>query len=608
MEKFRVVVIDSGIDFENEIFMNMHYEGISILEKEDVNGKNYYISSLSKDSNGHGTAITYLLYKLLPNAHFTIVNCYENNEIGEEKLLYALTYILNNIDCDIINLSSGISACINKTKLYELCEQFKKRGTTIVAAFDNLGSITYPACFDNVIGVDGSLLCGNFREFECLENSIVNIRGCMHQQNLPWLNGTKRMVVGNSFIVPYVVKMVYDVISENRVSFEMLLQKLKSKCKRKIVLSKTIRHSLGVFPISKAVLFPFNKEINLLARFSNELPFEICDFFDVKYLGNIGRKLSEFDINNENRCKKIKNINEINWEQDFDTFILGHTKVLEYMLGKNGQYADVIISNCIKHKKNLFAFDKEFITPQVEKAFKENNLKIYYPEITFDDVPVNTIEKLYTPCVPSIAIFGTSSRQGKFTLQLKLRREFLRNKYKVGQIGTEPASLLFNFDYVYPLGYNAHNPLVGYDSIKTLNHIVMQLETEKEPDVIILGSQSHTIPLTINNTSNLAIYQQDILCAIRPDICLLCINITDTVEYIQKTVMFLESISGSKVLALILSPLNYTGNITISGKDELTNSNNLESFKDKYHNLGIPIYGIDEVESIVNNIIDYLAD
>lgn len=608
MKKIHVVVIDSGMDFENEIFRHMDYEGVSVFKKSSIDSTNYCISSLSKDSNGHGTAVTYLLYKLIPNAHFTVVNCYEDDNIEEEKLFYALTYILNNVDCDIINLSSGINACINKTKLYELCEQFKKKGTIIVAAFDNLGAITYPACFDNVIGVDSSFLCGNFREFEFLDNSIVNIRGCIHEQNLPWLNRTKRLIAGNSFIVPYVVKMVYDIISENKVSFEVILQKLKDKCKRKIVLTETIKHSLCAFPISKAVFFPFNKEINLIARFSNELQFEACDFFDVKYLGNIGKTLSEFNINNENSCKKIKNINEVNWEENFDTFILGHTKILEYMLGGIEQYTNTIINNCIKYHKNLFAFDKEYITSQIEKEFKKNNLKIYYPEITFDDVPINTVGKLYTPCVPSIAIFGTSSKQGKFTLQLKLRKEFLRNKYNVGQIGTEPASLLFGFDYVYPLGYNAHNPLVGYDSIKSLNHILMQLETEKEPDIIIIGSQSHTIPLTINNTSNLAIYQQDILYAIRPDVCLLCINSTDTIEYVQKNVMFLESTVGSKVLALILSPLNHMNKWSIVGNDESNDLNDLEKFKSKYCGLGIPVYGIDEIESIVNSIICYLAD
>lgn len=52
---------------------------------------------------------------------------------------------------------------------------------------------------------------------------------------------------------------------------------------------------------------------------------------------------------------------------------------------------------------------------------------------------------LYRISTPVLAVCGTSSKQGKFTLQLELRKRFCEMGYKVGQIGTEPNSLLLGW-------------------------------------------------------------------------------------------------------------------------------------------------------------------
>ena len=52
------------------------------------------------------------------------------------------------------------------------------------------------------------------------------------------------------------------------------------------------------FEIKKAIVFPFNKEMHSLARFSDLLNFEILDFYDTKFSGNMGkgiRELQEID-------------------------------------------------------------------------------------------------------------------------------------------------------------------------------------------------------------------------------------------------------------------------------------------------------------------------
>lgn len=127
MKKIHVVVIDSGINVDGEVFQNMDYTGFSVLNKCDMSANNYKIATLKNDCNGHGTAVTYLLYKLMPNAQFTIVNCYDDDFIEEEKLIYTLTYILEKLECDIINLSSGVISCIKKRSFMNYVKNSKKK-------------------------------------------------------------------------------------------------------------------------------------------------------------------------------------------------------------------------------------------------------------------------------------------------------------------------------------------------------------------------------------------------------------------------------------------------------------------------------------------------
>lgn len=67
--------------------------------------------------------------------------------------------------------------------------------------------------------------------------------------------------------------------------------------------------------------------------------------------------------------------------------------------------------------------------------------------------------KLYRNPKPVLGVFGTSSRQGKFTLQLILRKHFTELGYVIGQIGTEPTAALFEMDADFHFGYNTNTDI-----------------------------------------------------------------------------------------------------------------------------------------------------
>ncbi|GHU76486.1 hypothetical protein FACS189461_4090 [Spirochaetia bacterium] len=145
--------------------------------------------------------------------------------------------------------------------------------------------------------------------------------------------------------------------------------------------------------------------------------------------------------------------------------ILGHTHDLEYF--SNVKIRDPIIASSIERKINLFSFEDEGFTSEVHALFKDKGINLYYPELSVDNIP-EKMGKMYTIKTPVLGVFGTSKQQGKFTLQLQLRERFLRDRYKIGQLGSEPESLLFGMDYVYPFGYRG---IADSSSLRTIEYL-----------------------------------------------------------------------------------------------------------------------------------------
>jgi len=162
-----VVVIDTGICPEHNVFKNKR---IQMLEYS--RGK---IHKGGYDNFGHGTAVSGIIAK---NEEIFITSIKINgieNKANEDDLIYVLEYISQNIKADIINMSFGINVLEKKERLYSICEYLKNTGTVIVSAFDNTGTFSYPASFENVIGVISSESCRNINDIIYINDRIVNI-------------------------------------------------------------------------------------------------------------------------------------------------------------------------------------------------------------------------------------------------------------------------------------------------------------------------------------------------------------------------------------------------------------------------------------------------
>lgn len=600
----RVVVIDSGIASNHEVFNGESFQGIGVVEANGIILANSDIN----DNLGHGTAIAHIIKKYSPEVELFIIKIFQNtNDVNFNSFKYALEYVRDNIDCDVINLSLGFSICLEARELNELCTELIHQGKMIVSAYHHDGSLSYPAQFENVIGVEMGTNCKNDLIYEYLENDFINIIGRNGKQKLASLNSTYQFVEGSSYSTAYITAFIANIMSRGIKKLDEIKGVLRKGAKKihKSNYEHTKHNNWEKVKVKSAVVFPYNKEVHSLIRFSDLLPFELSDITDLKYTGKIGNVVAS---EKNNTLYKINNLYDLDWTKNFDTFIVGHIKPISDIV--NVDLLTYIVNKCIQYKKNLYSFDSLSEYKDELKEAEKLDLVFYYPEVSKKQIPPLRFGKLSQISKPIIGIFGTSSMQGKFTLQLKLRSLFQEKGYIVGQLGTEPTSLLFGIDEIYPMGYNSILEVHGHDAISTINYMLYKIES-KNPDVIIVGSQSNTIP---EYNSNLIFYptkQLEFLLGTMPDLVILSVNIDEDIDHIHDTIKSIEGLSKAKVIALVIYPV--IKKITINNLYKLSapTTDQLKSAKEYFEKcIQLDTYILNnssDMDSLFNSIVDHLT-
>lgn len=103
------------------------------------------------------------------------------------------------------------------------------------------------------------------------------------------------------------------------------------------------------------------------------------------------------------------------------------------------------------------------------------------------------------------------------------------------------------------MGYENSVDLKGFDSISLLNRYMFDVSRYSE--LIIVGSQANTVPPIMSNQCYFTTKQIEFLLGTQPDATILCVNAHDDVDYISRTINFIESLVDSKVIALVMFPL-----------------------------------------------------
>lgn len=284
--------------------------------------------------------------------------------------------------------------------------------------------------------------------------------------------------------------------------------------------------------------------------------------------------------------------------------ILGHIETLSILSGKDS--CTSIVDAATKKGKNIYCFDPPETLFENEKI-PDNLFCPKYIENSF----TKRFGKLYKTDKPILSIIGTNSRQGKFTLQLCLRKKLIKRGFSVGNMGTEPSSLLFDFEAIFPCGYNGMIQLDIPQTITSVNELIWDI-TQNNPDIIITGGQSGFLPYNESNALMFPSYHQIVFSAIQPDAIILCINPYDEIDFIERTIKVAEGLSNGKVIGIVCFPVDVSegwqgrmgGHNRISEHQEVELKNRLS----KKFNNNIGIYMLDndsEIDALVESVIYY---
>ncbi len=215
---------------------------------------------------------------------------------------------------------------------------------------------------------------------------------------------------------------------------------------------------------------------------------------------------------------------------------------------------------------------------------------------------------------PVLGVFGTSSSQGKFTLQLALRRELQQQGYRIGQVGTEHHAELFGMDISFPMGYDSRVELPMQHWPMYLDRRMRQLCCEQKPDLVIVGSQSGTIPYNVDDHRTLTLPSLAFLIGTKPDACILVVNAADEESYVRATITTLESLAQTQVLALAISDQSRTAGerhgrswVTSSHIEQSDRQGILDKLTRAHHLPAFCMGDVDGVQSLTNLVLSYFG-
>ncbi|MYD61570.1 MAG: S8 family serine peptidase [Gemmatimonadetes bacterium] len=556
--RIRIAIIDSGIDASHSgvrdvaggVHIQIGEEGKVVLSDD------YY------DCVGHGTACAGIIRKKAPDAALYSVRIFDESLIADGRaLIAAIQWCIDN-EMDVVNLSLGTTDVTFKASLQEVCRKAIDAGVILVAAESNDGYESYPAIFSEVIGVTGGAIYEPDGFYYRKDQRIECVaRG--DEQRVCWLNGKHIMTGGNSFAAPHITGIIARLLEQHpKCSVQDIRLLLKEKALSEIsqdrnksksdpqIIRKDFQEDYA--HIKKAVLYPYNKEMHSMVRYRDLLAFEIVGVADPIGKGMVGKDTGKVIGESHANLRISPNIRST--LADADTLILGYVDQLSRI--RKRDFLREYVQLALDEECHVFSF--QALDPTVYGDLYDiadkKGLRLSYPHVPGEEIAqaIQNFNALPPVDVPVLSVMGTSSQQGKFTLQLALRRKLIQKGYKVGQIGTEHHSRLFGMDAAFPMGYASPLKLPFQHYIPYLDYKMREICQRTQPDIILTGSQSGTIPYHVQEHSTHCLSSLAFLLGVKPDACILVVNSIDAEEYIRDTIDGIRAVCKAPTISLAM--------------------------------------------------------
>lgn len=144
-DKIKVAVLDSGMDFSDEV---------NVIDHIDMVGDS--VPVYFEDITGHGTSVSSIISDINPYADIYSVRVLDgNNSASLSSVIQGIEWCIEN-DMDIINMSFGTKK--DSDIFHEVIHRAYQKGILMIAAAGNsdMAGVDYPAAYPEVMAVGGT--------------------------------------------------------------------------------------------------------------------------------------------------------------------------------------------------------------------------------------------------------------------------------------------------------------------------------------------------------------------------------------------------------------------------------------------------------------------
>jgi uncharacterized NAD-dependent epimerase/dehydratase family protein len=651
----RAAVIDTGVDPAHPDLAPVA-DGVHFF----IAGGGVQQDGAWTDTAGHGTACAGILSRgLRAQIELLAVRVVDGERGSDPRVLEeGLRWAIER-GARVINISLGAESWKDEAgdRLEAICREAARRGVVLVAAAGPEGKEPLPAVLPDVIAV-GTAFCPSDVLYAADEGYVQLLaRGDL--QRVAWLAGGSVLAQGTSLAAAHVSRAACKILlAAPALDVEGVRRALGALCvqgdpdfRRRWEEGFTAffrrRTPAHVGFIRRAALYPFNKEIHALVRFRDLAPFTIAAVADPPGNRQGGRDAGE--VIGAGPAGLVVRPDLDGALEEADTLILGHTEAAQAVTAR--AELPSLVRRAVEQGKNVFSLSHLDPVEHADlfRLAEQKGVALADPTLTRAEVAavlhiaatnpadprkvggrrfgdgrlqgqagafVRSVAQVLRHDCPVLGVFGTSRAQGKFSVQLALRRAMGDMGYRVGQLSTEPTGALLGASATLPMGYERGEHL-GFETYAHLVRLMMTaIKNQERPDVLLVGGQSGVVSFDreLDRFGLGSLGALSFGAAAQPDACVLVCNVFDPPRHVRRCIAAVESVLDCRVLALALNDQVWEEHTWRGARrmrlGRLPESALRERARERGAELGLPCHGALDAEgvaSLAEIVVDFFA-
>lgn len=554
----KVAIIDSGVNknvFDNLNIRQIRFYGGETIEEEP------------RDKVGHGTAVLSCLYKNFPELEY-ISLCPGIDENGVTDDIIEAADIANAIryatkeGVSFMNISMGTTDFLNRDCIDEAVMEAYKAGIYVVASAPNEFHPALPWGSPGAIKAREKKGNGYKVTVEKDWFGIRNFTVSCRLFRVTTTEGKSIFAHGNSYSAVWITaRLIEKALQNPDYTLEQTVAAIMDESDEDVSKLITQKYEL-VRPVDrlknpefagkKLILYSWTKEMHSIVRGCETEKYKIVGAVDFFRKGNVKKDIGILSHTKEYGVCVSGNIEDV--KEKADVLVIGYLDQLE-KLSEKFTFDYILDYNLKNDRLHVFSFDP--VPPEWREKYEKEGVRLDTP-LVFDadgyKEVMSNVQCFIPIKKPILSVFGTSSRQGKFTLQIGLKKALKRNKVSVYHMSTEHQAAVLGADLTFADGYGSDKIVTinSDDKIQLLKGLMVYIDNTSDADMVMVGGQSWVIPYNPRNQS-FARYAT-FLEGVKPDRNILVINpILDSLEYVMDTINTIKGVCRCKTFATAFS-------------------------------------------------------